>query len=118
MSAFMKRGLNIFSLNGSLHPGPGYGAKQKRLPLIASLLLACALAHGADCVQWLKRTDVGSYGQRYNHAMAYDSDRGVTVFFGGEIGNEDDTEYFNDTQEYDGKQWKQISTAVKPPKRS
>jgi hypothetical protein len=50
--------------------------------------------------------------------MAYDSDRGVTVFFGGEIGKEGEEAYFDDTQEYDGKQWKQINTAVKPPKRA
>jgi hypothetical protein len=86
--------------------------------LVSAYLLTGGLARGGDCVQWIKRTDVGSYGQRMHHAMAYDSDRGVTVFFGGEIGKPLDATFFNDTQEYDGKQWKQISTAVKPPVRS
>jgi hypothetical protein len=41
--------------------------------------------------------------------MAYDSDRGVTVFFGGEIGVTGSEKYFNDTWEYDGtNQWRQI----------
>jgi hypothetical protein len=82
--------------------------------LLASLPL---LSHAQDCLQWIKRTDVGSYGQRWQHAMAYDSHRGVTVFFGGEIGKDREETYFNDTQEYDGRQWRQISTAVKPETR-
>ncbi len=73
----------------------------------------------ADCLKWVQRTDVGSYGQRMHHAMAYDSHRGVTVFFGGEIGEGDDREYFNDTQEYDGKQWIRINFfGESPPTRS
>ncbi len=86
-------------------------------PAFAAVAFAAIPLRAADCLQWIKRNDVGSYGQRYLHAMAYDSDRGVTVFFGGEIGGDPPT-YFDDTQEYDGKQWKQIVTAVKPPKRS
>ncbi len=86
--------------------------------IVAASLLTGGLARGGECLQWIKRTNVGSYGQRMRHAMAYDSDRGVTVFFGGEIGKPTDTTYFNDTQEYDGRQWNPISTAVKPPVRS
>jgi hypothetical protein len=83
-----------------------------------TMLLGGELVQGADCLQWIKRTDVGSYGQRWQHAMAYDSDRGVTVFFGGEIGKEGEETCFDDTQEYDGRQWRQISVGVKPPKRA
>lgn len=60
-------------------------------------------------LHWIKRTDVGSPGPRYGHAMAYDSKRSVTVFFGGEfseVGGQ--PEYFNDTWEYDGVSWKPI----------
>jgi hypothetical protein len=75
--------------------------------------------HAADCLKWVKRTDVGSYGQRMHHAMAYDSDRGVTVFFGGEIGQGDDREYFDDTQEYDGTNWvRTLPSFPRPPSRS
>jgi hypothetical protein len=43
--------------------------------------------------------------------MAYDSHRGVTVFFGGEYSDGGDAEvfYYNDTWEYDGISWKKIS---------
>jgi hypothetical protein len=30
-------------------------------------------AHGGECLQWIKRTDVGSYGQRWQRAMARSS---------------------------------------------
>ena len=86
--------------------------------MCAALLATASVAQAAECLQWIKRTDVSSYGQRWQHAMAYDSDRGVTVFFGGEIGKVREEIYFSDTQEYDGKQWKQIGTAVKPVARA
>jgi hypothetical protein len=51
--------------------------------------------------------------------MAYDSDRGVTVFFGGEIGKTGSETYFNDTWEYDGSHWRQITIVGDiPPARS
>jgi hypothetical protein len=54
-----------------------------------------------------------------HHAMAYDSDRGVTVFFGGEIGNDDDREFFDDTQEYNGAKWVPVNIiGPKPSPRS
>src|SRR5687767_751327 len=56
--------------------------------LLALVVCLPLISHAQSCVQWVKRTSVGSYGQRYRHAMAYDSDRGVTVFFGGEIGKQ------------------------------
>ncbi len=83
-----------------------------------TLLLTSEFVQAGECLQWIKRTDVGSYGQRWQHAMAYDSDRGVTVFFGGEIGKEGEETCFDDTQEYDGRQWRQISTPIKPPPRA
>src|SRR5689334_2564925 len=72
------------------------------------------------CLQWVPRTDVGTPGRRYGHAMAYDPDRGVTVFFGGafsEIGGEEIG--FSDTWEYDGVQWRQITVnGTVPPFRA
>jgi len=73
---------------------------------------------------WVKRNtgtadSVGTPGQRVHHAMAYDSDRGVTVFFGGEIGKSGDESYFNDTWEYDGVRWhKVLITGESPAPRS
>ena len=65
-------------------------------------------------------TGVGSPGQRAHHALAYDTDRGVTVFFGGEIGVRGSETYFNDTWEYDGtNQWRKIQiTGASPSPRS
>ncbi len=90
------------------------------LPAVFTLSPLADRAWAEDCLVWLKREeeDVGSYGQRVHHAMAYDSHRGVVVFFGGEIGEDGEQAYFNDTQEYNGMSWKPISTAVKPPARS
>ena len=72
------------------------------------LLVLAISSSGQPCVNWVHRTDVGTPGQRAHHAMAYDSDRGVTVFFGGEIGETGSETYYNDTWEYDGIHWAQI----------
>lgn len=71
-------------------------------------------------LSWVERVGVGSPGPRYGHAMAYDSDRGVTVFFGGEFSEVGgDPECFNDTWEYDGVSWKRIAIeGPTPPPRS
>ncbi len=45
--------------------------------------------------------------------MAYDEGRGVVVLFGGRR----DTELFNDTWEWDGKNWKQMNPPHVPPAR-
>src|SRR5689334_2421504 len=105
-------------------------------PNPASLFRICAFVafiapflmspvHAQFCLTWVQRGNavavnpVGTPGQRAHHAMAYDSDRGVTVFFGGEIGKTGSEKYFNDTWEYDGNHWRQIAIAgVIPPARS
>lgn len=61
-------------------------------------------------VFWVHRTDVGTMGKRFGHAMACDSSRGVTVFFGGEYGEVgEDSSFFDDTWEYDGRSWRPIT---------
>lgn len=93
------------------------GLRQWLLKILSVFILASwadwspvhALYELRYALYWVKRTDVGSPGPRYGHAMAYDSKRGVTVFFGGEfseIGGE--PEYYGDTWEYDGVSWKPI----------
>lgn len=71
------------------------------------------------CLRWFQVTSAGSPGPRYGHAMAYDSDRGVTVLFGGAL-----TPLFgglptdNETWEYDGVAWRVIPiTGSKPGAR-
>lgn len=85
----------------------------KPLAAIAALMLALvASIHAADCVRWVQRTDVGAPEARAGHVMAYDSDRGVTVLFGGHRLTEEafpELVYFNDTWEYDGTRWQRIA---------
>jgi hypothetical protein len=83
--------------------------------LSSALLLHIASMHGQNCMQWVRRTDVGTPGQRTFLGLAYDSDRGVTVFFGGEIGESGSESYYNDTWEYDGSQWLRINIAGDSP---
>lgn len=87
------------------------------------LLLASAPASAQTCMTWVEAHSQipapgSSPGQRVHHAMAYDSDRGVIVFFGGETGTSGDETYYDDTWEYDGHLWKPINTPVHPYARS
>src|SRR5262245_48948691 len=82
-------------------------------PLLSCIAFGlCAISEtrtfGQSCLQWVNRSDIGSPGQRSHHAMVYDSDRGVSVLFGGQIGNPGSVAYLQGTQEYDGNSWKQI----------
>jgi hypothetical protein len=65
-------------------------------------------ANAQDCVRWISRTDIGSPGPRWGHAMAYDSDRGVTVLFGGSLFTPADFFPLDETWEFDGTQWRRI----------
>lgn len=55
----------------------------------------------------------GTPDARSHAAMVYDSKREVVVLFGG-VSNSD---FLNDTWEYDGNGWSQVETAVSPPAR-
>lgn len=59
---------------------------------------------------WKQRSDVGTPGERYGHALAYDTERGVTVLFGGDRTKViTDRVFLNDTWEYDGSAWRKIA---------
>lgn len=65
-----------------------------------------------DGTAWVKVADYGPEG-RDHFGMAFDSNRGVTVLFGGGlIVEEGFSEFrsFNDTWQWDGKEWTQIIT--------
>ena len=68
-----------------------------------------------DGVTWTQIAPANSPSGRHDHAMAYDSVRGKIVMFGGNdsflIG------WSNDTWEYDGVNWTQVTTASSSPKR-
>ena len=56
--------------------------------------------------------------ERSDHAMAYDAGRNAVVLFGGERGNLTNTEYLNDTWEWNGAAWDVINPTVQPDPRS
>lgn len=79
-------------------------------------LLATCLAAQAECLSWNRAFPVHYPGKRYGHAMTYDSDRGVVVFFGGEFSEPGgSSSFFNDTWEYDGLDWRKISFPTNAP---
>ena len=57
-----------------------------------------------DGLSWTRRQPARSPGARSDHALVYDSGRGVVVLFGG---TDDDDEALADTWEYDGQTWTQ-----------
>jgi hypothetical protein len=84
-----------------------------------STCLVLASLFSADCVaqapDWtLVQTATKPFARGY-HAMAYDSDRKVTVLFGG---RDVFVQSHNDTWEYDGKNWQEIKPPLSPSARS
>ena len=69
-----------------------------------------------DGVNWIQVTTTSSPSIRTRHAMAYHSVRGKVVVFGGYSGN-NVTGDLNDTWEYDGVNWTQVSIAISPAAR-
>jgi hypothetical protein len=72
---------------------------------------------GWDGSAWSNESPQGAEGvslpsPRRNHAMAFDSVRNVVVLFGGEQGGDNGPEhYFDDTWEWDGITWTNVSPA-------
>lgn len=79
------------------------------LTLVLALILCASLAKAQV---WVKITDkIPSV--RWGCAMAYDSDRGVSVLFGGR----NSSGFLGDTWEWDGLAWKQKGKSGGPPGR-
>ncbi len=65
---------------------------------------------------WTEKNTSASPSARIAYGMAYDSTRDVAVFFGGSTNGYGG--YYNDTWEYDGTNWTQISPDTNPyPRR-
>jgi hypothetical protein len=64
---------------------------------------------------WNKLNPANSPGQRLGHAMAYDSNRNVTVLYGGTSGIMNFRSPFNDIWEWNGTNWTQITPANGSP---
>ena len=74
------------------------------------LLASCLLVEASAQHNWVYRVAAGP-SPRNGVAMAFDSQRGVTVLFGGS--NQPTT--FQDTWEWDGVVWTQRTPATHPP---
>jgi hypothetical protein len=72
-----------------------------------------------DGAQWTEVTPAVSPPTRWYPAMVYDSARGVIVLFGGGEGRlfTGDEVYWDDTWEWDGTQWTEVTPAISPPAR-
>lgn len=69
-----------------------------------------------DGVTWQHKTPIHTPPGRWYVAAAFDETRGKMVIFGGTTNVGDMT--INDTWEYDGTDWQQISTSTTPVKRA
>lgn len=65
-------------------------------------------ASAQGCGLWEQKFPAFSPSPRYDHAIAYDSDRGVTVLFGGS--DNPSTGVTGDTWEWDGEAWTRRAT--------
>jgi hypothetical protein len=81
--------------------------------LTAFAVTLLAVSSVAQTPDWTQVTTASSPSARYTHAMAYDSVRGKVVMFGGNDGS-GTSGHFNDTWEYDGVNWTQVTTAISP----
>ncbi len=90
-------------------------AQRRRLGLVTLLLFVCGGARSVygQCtdIGWSLRAD-GQPSARKEHEMCFDSDRGVTVMFGGHTS----TGTAGDTWEWDGDSWTLRSTEGPEPR--
>jgi tetratricopeptide (TPR) repeat protein len=98
---------------------PGFALARGRLrPVVVGAALVAAMLQGTEAVgqkDWYQRDLSGPEpGGRLGNGLAYDSARGVMVMFGGWTVA---AGYMNDTWEYDGCRWKNITTAHSPSPR-
>jgi hypothetical protein len=69
-----------------------------------------------DGTTWTRLTPANSPSGRMRHAGAYDLQRGRVVLFGGSLGT--NLGHMNDTWEFDGTNWIQLSPANSPSARN
>ncbi len=70
-----------------------------------------------DGAQWEQRTPAHSPSGRYFHAMTYDPVRSRTVLFGGTADVRQPLQLSNETWEWDGEDWTQLTLTTSPPAR-
>ena len=82
-----------------------------------SFAVALATPAIAQVADWTEVTTANSPSAREGLAMTYDSARGKTVIFGGGSIVAGNFNSFNDTWEFDGVNWTQVSTTNSPSPR-
>lgn len=83
-------------------------------PLTAAiaLLIQTGAALAQPCQEWINVSPQLAPEARTEHAMAFDSARGVTVLFSGW----DNPDYFPETWAWNGAQWNVVATDGPPPR--
>ena len=71
-----------------------------------------------DGTNWRQLTSVNAPPARLSAAMCFDVARSVTVLFGGGTSLQDPGLVLDDTWQFDGTAWSQITVAMKPPART
>ncbi len=66
-----------------------------------------------DGTDWVERLSLAAPAGRFEHAMAYDTDRQTTILMGGT----DDWTELGDTWQFDGTGWTQLLPVTTPPAR-
>ena len=82
-----------------------------RMCVAAVVLLVSVPALSQECISWVKKLPE----PRSGHVMAYDSARGVTVLFGGILGQSVGQTVDGTTWEWDGATWELRSTSGPSP---
>ncbi len=95
-----------------------YDSARKRVVAVGMIIEGVAtsttyLTWEWDGKQWEQKSSVAHPHVRVGTGLAYDSQRGVTVLFGGGF-----SRVFGDTWEWDGTHWKSRVTATQPAKRA
>jgi hypothetical protein len=81
---------------------------------LSALALACTLCGLVEAQDWAQRHPSSSPAGRYQHALAYDEQRGRTLLFGGFIATGPSAE----TWQWDGANWTPRITWAYPPARA
>ncbi|HVE92101.1 MAG TPA: kelch repeat-containing protein [Actinomycetota bacterium] len=81
--------------------------------ILGTLNVLAEPAHAGASFTYVQKGPLAGPSARDAHAMAYDSDRGRTVLFGGSNGTA-----LGDTWEWDGQVWRQLTPATSPPARA
>lgn len=94
--------------------GMAYDAARQRVVLFGGNVFANPTWEW-DGTNWVSFQPATAPAPRNENALAYDAVRQRTVLYGGQLGPGGGFAYANDTWEWDGSTWSQVTTATVPP---